>query len=125
MTTKLQLIVEDNKIAAQVLKSYCERAGFKVDHAPTVALATKLLLTKCYHTIWMDLGLEDGDGKTLTEWIRAGDNPNQDTPIIVMSAHLDEALKTACLAAGANEALVKPVDHALLDELLRKMGGNR
>jgi len=123
MTTKLRLlIVEDNKIAAQVLKNHCQQAGFRVDHAPTVALATERLLTQCYEAIWMDLGLEDGDGKSLTEWIRAGDNPNQHTPIIVMSAHMDESLKQACLKAGANEVLVKPVSRALLDELLNKLG---
>jgi DNA-binding response OmpR family regulator len=120
MNTKLRLlIVEDNPIAARVLKTHGEQAGFTVDHAPTVSLASRLLLTHRYHVIFMDLGLEDGDGKTLTEWIRREDNPNQHTPVIVVSAHMNETLKKACLAAGANEVLVKPVQRAMMEQLLK------
>lgn len=123
MTTKSRLlIVEDNKIAAQVLKNYCQKAGFRVDHALGATAAMTLLLKRNYCAILMDLGLEDGDGKSLTEWIRAGaPNPNQNTPIIVVSAHMDEALKIACIAAGANEVLVKPVSRATMDGLLTRI----
>ena len=123
MTTKSRLlIVEDNKIAAQVLKNYCQKAGFTVDQASGATAAMMLLLKRNYCAILMDLGLEDGDGKSLIEWIRAGaSNLNQSTPIIVVSAHIDQVLKIACIAAGANEVLVKPVSRATIDGLLKRI----
>ncbi|WP_347251860.1 response regulator [Legionella sp.] len=120
MTAKLRiLIVEDNAIAAKVLRNHCLKAGFAVDHATGAKAALKFLLQKHYRLILMDLGLADGDGRTLTQWIREEKNLNQSTAIIVISAHMDETLKHACLAAGANEVLVKPVSRIILDKLLR------
>lgn len=122
MTTKSRiLIVEDNEIVAKVLRNHCQKAGFTVDHAPEMKIASEFLLQKRYRLILMDLGLPDGDGKSLTQWIRSGGNPNQDTTIIIVSAHVDEASKRACLEAGANEVLVKPAIPAPLDDILRDL----
>jgi len=77
MTTNSQvLIVEDTELVVWLLTSYCQNLGFAVDHAPGVSVASELLVQKQYRLILMDLGLGDGDGKTLTEWIRKEDNLN-------------------------------------------------
>ena len=120
MTTQsCVLIVEDTELAAWVLTSYCQNLGFAVDHAPGVNVASELLVQKQYRLILMDLGLGDGDGKVLTEWIRKETNLNQQTPIIVQSAHMNETLKRACLEAGANEVFVKPLNQTILEKLLK------
>lgn len=78
MTTQsCVLIVEDTELAAWVLTSYCQNLGFAVDHAPGVKVTSELLMQKQYRLILMDLGLEDGDGKVLTEWVRKEKNLNQ------------------------------------------------
>lgn len=120
MRTKSRiLIVEDNELVARVLKAQCIERGFRVSHAVGVESATKYLLRYCFGLIFMDLGLADGDGKSLTEWIRQEENLNQRTSIVVVSAHMDEELKRSCLAAGANEVLVKPLLASSLNPLLK------
>ncbi|WP_242604149.1 hypothetical protein [Legionella feeleii] len=48
-------------------------------------------------------------------------NPlNGNTPVIVISAHVDEALGQECLALGANHIYTKP----LLPAMLRRMVEN-
>ena len=113
------LIVEDNRIAARVLKRYCQKAGFMFDHAEGCKEAIALLLKSPYQLILMDLGLNDGDGKTLTEWIRESDNPNQHTPIVVVSAHVDALQRAACFQAGANDVLVKPVRQETIEQVFK------
>lgn len=121
MTRSGILIVEDNPIAAKVLKQHCLKAGYPVDHATGVKAAEGFLLQRRYGLILMDLGLGDGDGKALTQWIREEANVNQQTPVVVLSAHMDERLKRSCIAAGANEVFVKPLLPAALANLLKDL----
>ncbi|WP_419387104.1 response regulator [Legionella sp. 29fVS95] len=66
--------------------------------------------------ILLDLGLPDRPGEEILPLIRA--NPIYErTPIIVISAHVDEPLGKHCLAMGANHVYVKP----LLPTMLRRM----
>lgn len=114
------LIVEDNQIAARVLKRYCQKAGFMFDHAEGCKEATALLLQSPYQLVFMDLGLQDGDGKTLMQWIREGDTPNQHTPIVVVSAHVDAVQREMCFQLGADEVIVKPVRQETIEQVFKE-----
>ncbi|OYW97230.1 MAG: DNA-binding response regulator, partial [Rhizobiales bacterium 32-66-8] len=70
----------------------------------TAAEARRLAATRAPDLIVLDLGLPDGDGKTVIETVRAFSA----VPIIVLSARDQEIEKIAALDLGANDYVEKP-----------------
>lgn len=108
------LIVEDNFICQQIYFSLL--SDYQLTLAETAQQALETLATKFFDCILLDLGLPDKPGEELLPLIRAN-SLNQKTPVIVISAHVDEPLGKQCLALGANHVYVKPV----LPTMLRRM----
>lgn len=98
------LVVDDEPQIQRFLKPALIAAGFDVETAATAAEAKRLAATRAPALIVLDLGLPDGDGKTVIETIRAFSA----VPIIVLSARDQEIEKIAALDLGANDYVEKP-----------------
>ena len=110
MTVRI-LLVEDDVTLRHTLQQALEIEGFVVDLADTLAGAKCILnrykneqiaMESCL--LLVDLGLPDGDGSDLIEWLR-GHSPMS---VLVISARTDDSSKVDLLDAGADDYLVKP-----------------
>ena len=66
----------------------------------------------------MDLGLPDIDGINVTKQIRQNNTYYENIPIIALTAHSKEEIRKACLAAGINDFVTKPIDRDRIEEII-------
>ncbi|POZ61465.1 PAS domain S-box protein [Chromobacterium alticapitis] len=113
------LLVEDNALNRQVASALLEEEGARVEVAegglPGVAMATQA--ASLFDIVIMDVQMPDIDGLEATRRIRA-DARGQALPILAMTANASHADREACLAAGMNDHVGKPID---IDELVPKL----
>jgi len=81
-----------------------EGEGLRVFEAPTLARGLIEAGTRRPDLVILDLGLPDGDGRDFITALRAW----SPTPVIVLSARVEETDKVAALDAGADDYLTKP-----------------
>ncbi|MDP1525184.1 MAG: ATP-binding protein [Rhodocyclaceae bacterium] len=111
------LLVEDEPINQEVSRGLLEDCGMAVDVANDGVEAVALARQQRYALILMDMQLPNLNGVEATQQIRA-DSLNSATPILAMTANAFEEDRQACLAAGMNDHLPKPIDPPHLYETL-------
>ncbi|HVR62587.1 MAG TPA: response regulator [Polyangia bacterium] len=99
------LIVEDDAHLSRALSLSLEAEGYRVVTAETSQRALEEVKTRSPEVILLDLGLPDGDGLALIPLLRA----NTNSPILVVTARMEEGQKVSALDGGANDYLTKPV----------------
>ncbi|WP_238083760.1 MULTISPECIES: two-component system response regulator KdpE [Pseudescherichia] len=109
------LIVEDEQAIIRFVRAALEADGLRVHEAQTLQRGLLEAATRKPDAIILDLGLPDGDGldfiRDLRQWSQ--------TPIIVLSARVEEQDKIAALDAGADDYLSKPFGIGELQARLR------
>lgn len=119
------LIVEDQVNSALIAKNILLNLGCIVDLANSGKAALDLSSKYKYQMILMDVGLHDMDGCKITQIIKNDlENPNQDTHIIGLTAHSDEALRKRSLKAGMINILNKPITHSLARQIIENYSIN-
>lgn len=104
------LLIEDDAIVQHAHKLIFNKLGFKVDLAESGYVALNMLKNKpSYNIIFVDLGLPDINGLDLIEEIRSKHSKNNNLVIIVLTGYIGEREKKACLKAGANNVIHKPI----------------
>jgi DNA-binding response OmpR family regulator len=98
------LIIEDEKELAKVLKAYLERAGYEVLMAEKGDLGLNLWRENQPSLVLLDLNLPEMDGIDIAKEIRKAD----DTPIIMVTARVDEVDRLLGLELGADDYITKP-----------------
>ncbi|CAN5191301.1 hypothetical protein BH11PSE9_BH11PSE9_09630 [soil metagenome] len=113
------LLAEDNPVNQEVATTLLRLAGLEVDVARTGAEAVAMATTKPYALILMDMQMPELDGIEATRRLRTQAR-TATTPIIAMTANAYLEDREACMAAGMNDYITKPVDPPLLyDKLAR------
>jgi len=102
------LLVEDNLINQEVAQGLLSRVGLDTESAEDGSRAVELALTRHYDLILMDMQMPVMDGLDATRAIRR--SAGNATPIVAMTANAFAEERAACLAAGMNDHLAKPVD---------------
>jgi DNA-binding response OmpR family regulator len=117
------LVVEDNAKLCELLAQGLAAAGFESDRVSHLAAAQEALAATSYSAVILDLGLPDGDGRSLVTHLRAKGDA---VPVLMLTARDGLEDKVAGLAAGADDYLVKPFAFeeliARLRALLRRPG---
>ncbi len=98
------LIIEDEKELSSVLKAYLERAGFDVLVADRGDQGIDLWQANKPNMVLLDLNLPGMDGIDIARRIRQTD----DTPIIIITARVDEVDRLLGLELGADDYITKP-----------------
>jgi PAS domain S-box-containing protein len=111
------LLAEDNPINQEVALELLRAAGLQADVADDGAQAVDKALALPYAAILMDVQMPGVDGLEATRALR---RQGVTTPIIAMTANAFGEDRAACLAAGMNDHVAKPVDpETLYGTLLR------
>lgn len=110
------LLIEDNATLANALCDQLSRAGHRVTHAGNLRQALQACRAETFDTIILDLGLPDGDGAKVLEWVRA--NGSSATGVLILTARDTIEERVAGLRAGADDYLIKPFAQ---EELLARL----
>jgi signal transduction histidine kinase/BarA-like signal transduction histidine kinase len=113
------LLVEDNELNQEVARALLEGAGLTVDLASDGQEAVDKVQARDYDLVLMDMQMPGMDGLEATRRIRASDQ-RADLPIIAMTANALDADREACLQAGMNDHVTKPIHPARLLDTLRQ-----
>src|SRR5438876_9733037 len=101
------LLVEDDTMIAQGLKTGLKLSGFTVDWVADADAAEASLHAARFDILLLDLGLPKRDGLSLLRTMRArGDR----TPVIIVTARDEVQSRIGGLNAGADDYIVKPFD---------------
>ena len=104
------LIVEDEKNISNAERKYLEVEGFQVDQAFDGQEAITMINTTDYSLIILDLMLPKVSGEKVTEVIRS----RTETPVIMVTAKVDESEILEGLKLGADDYITKPFSLKIL-----------
>ncbi len=107
------LLAEDNSINQEVAVELLRAVNLRVDVARNGSEAVERAHERDYALILMDVQMPVLDGLEATRAIRALPD-RADTPILAMTANAFGDDRRACLEAGMNDHIGKPVDPQLL-----------
>jgi len=107
------LLAEDNPINSEVACELLRSAGLTVDAVENGEAAVELASLHPYDLILLDIQMPLLDGTAACRQIRRLP-AHAATPILAMTANVYEEDKQACLAAGMDSHIAKPVDPDLL-----------
>lgn len=110
------LVVEDDAALRETLVGALGAVASRVVEASCLADAHVVCANEEPDLVVLDLGLPDGDGRSLLAGLRAVTS----VPVIVLSGREDDDEKVALLDAGADDFIVKPCSAA---ELLARVRG--
>jgi len=117
---KRVLLVEDNPINALLARALLTREGCEIDHAAGGEEAIAAVKVGAYDLILMDMRMPGMTGEETARALRAS---GVTTPIVALTANAFEEDRHACLAAGMNDFLVKPMSPDALRAMLIRWAG--
>jgi DNA-binding response OmpR family regulator len=116
------LLVEDDPVQIQVLKTRLGADGFDVAIAKDGVQGVGLVRKEQPSLILLDIGLPGGDGYLVIRRLKSL-APAAKLPVIVVSARPAEQEREKMIAAGAEDYFQKPTDYPALVERIRALLG--
>ena len=104
------LVAEDNDVNQILINAVLTRMGHVVHLVANGQLAVEAVRRGDYDLVLMDLQMPGMDGMEATQAIRALGDLRASVPIIAMTANAFEEDRHACLAAGMDDYVAKPID---------------
>ena len=115
-TTPHCLLVDDDPIGSTVTKRLLERLGFQVDHAATIADASRASRRTSFDVFVVDYILPDGDGPSLVRELRQ--SSQNSACYVALTANVEALASDDQLSQLFSCILAKPVDQKTLAAVL-------
>jgi signal transduction histidine kinase/CheY-like chemotaxis protein len=119
------LVVEDHPVNRKILETALTAFGHSVVTAEDGAAAVELCRVQAFDVILTDVNMPVMDGLTATREIRGQPGPNQEAPVIILSASAQPKDHIAGYEAGADAYFNKPIDLSELAVLVERAAGGR
>ena len=113
------MLAEDNQLNQEVALSLLGDVGMTVDVANNGREAVEMASRTAYDLVMMDILMPELDGCAATTHIRQLPGYGQ-TPILAMTANAFDEDREACMVAGMNDHIGKPVNPEVLYMTLYK-----
>jgi CheY-like chemotaxis protein len=114
------LLAEDNAVNQKLALRLLEQMAYTAHVAEDGRQAIAALETDAYDVVLMDVQMPELDGLGATREIRAR-SPHRDVWIVAMTANAMAGDREACLAAGMNDYISKPIRPAELAAALERV----
>ena len=119
------LVAEDNAVNQMVLMRMLQNMGCLPDLACDGASAIASVGVNAYDVVLMDLNMPGIDGLDATRRIRKLPFAQGGVPIVALTASATNEDRSACLAAGMDDYLSKPIEIGSLRQALERWGHGR
>jgi signal transduction histidine kinase/DNA-binding response OmpR family regulator len=114
------LVAEDTSVNLILALKVLERLGYRADRAANGLEVLEALRRAPYDLILMDCQMPVMDGYEATRRIRMRERPGEHIRIVAMTANAMKTDRDACLAAGMDDYVSKPISFEALKEALRR-----
>jgi DNA-binding response OmpR family regulator len=118
---KTALVIEDQRPVRDSIGDLLRLSGFDVRLVGDGHAASQALASRRYDVITLDLHLPSLDGVSLAEALME-EGPNRGTPVVVISAYLDDDTVSALKACGIEHFFSKPFDAKELVGTIQALG---
>lgn len=115
------LVVEDDLTTARIIQARLEMEGLKVFVALHGVEGLEILNRETIDLITTDLMMPSMNGFRLVQEIRDLPPPKGRIPILLISSNQNEQDMVRCLAAGADDYMIKPISVQVLMERLWRL----
>ena len=111
-------MVDDHVVNRRAIELVLQPFGVVASLAESGEQALELLGAEAFDAVLMDVYMPGMDGREATRILRAGGGPNHDTPVVAVTASATSKDWEACVAAGMNGHVAKPIDPLELYKVL-------
>jgi signal transduction histidine kinase/CheY-like chemotaxis protein len=119
----LVLVAEDNPVNQMLATRLLDKCGYRSEVVADGNAALKAVEHTRYAAILMDCQMPEMDGYTATRAIRSREDGAHHMPIIATTAHSMSGDRDACIAAGMDSYISKPIRVIELREILERSIG--
>lgn len=123
------LVVDDNAVNRLVATAMLKSLGYASSVAENGRAAVAAVRIGAFDLALMDCEMPDMDGYAATRAIRELEYEQAPgrhrTPIVALTAHAIEGVREACLAAGMDDYLTKPLSRDALAAVLTRWGNTQ
>jgi CheY-like chemotaxis protein len=112
------LLAEDNLVNQKLALRLLERMGYRADVAGNGLEAIDAIATSTYDVVLMDVQMPELDGLEATRRIRDRWPGPASPRIVAMTANAMDGDREACLAAGMDDYVAKPISPGTLEAAL-------
>ena len=116
------LVAEDNILNQKVAQRVLEKRGHEVVLATTGLLALDAMTRQEFDVVVMDLQMPEMDGIEATRRMRTGSSRTSGVPVLGFTASALPEDRDACMAAGMNGLVNKPVEPRLFVSEVERLG---
>lgn len=112
------LLVDDHAVNRKLCSLLLSKAGYDCDLAENGLEAVEAVRREPYDLVLMDCRMPEMDGFEATREIRALEGDRAETTIVALTASAMQDDRVACMEAGMDDFLSKPINVGLLHEIL-------
>lgn len=112
------LLVDDHQVNRKLGALLLKKAGYNFDLATNGKEAVQAVSEKHYDMVLMDCRMPEMDGFEATRAIREKEGSGRHIPIVALTASAMQDDRVACMEAGMDDFLSKPIDANKLYEMM-------
>ena len=116
------LVVDDNRVNLTLFNSLIKKTQIQTDTAESGDECLEMTAKSVYDIIFLDHMMPGKNGtETLHELRAQTSNPNQNTPVICLTADALSGAREQYISAGFTDYLTKPLHPERLEDMLIKL----